>query len=163
MIDGGDLFQQKQTRPRIAQGEGVSFWDGQVTACREISFQARQAVGRQAGRQATRYERVVAGKMRALLIKTSRESRHRHGVSQECGRDAVQGRGWSDRHIHFCAPACTICCELQHCVQLCVQYVVCNCVQHSVCTQDSGRVCVQIVGWSYCQVVVVHLVEWSDY
>ena len=94
-------------------------------------------MGRQAGRQATRYERVVAGKMRALLIKTSRESRH--GVSQECGRDAVQGRGWSDVHIHFCAPACAaICYELQHCV--------CNCVQHSVCTQDSGRVCVQDSG-----------------
>ena len=133
MIDGGDLFQQKQTRPRIAQGEGVSFWDGQVTACREISFQARQALGRQAGRQATRYERVVAGKMRALLIKTSRESRHRHGVSQECGRDAVQGRGWSDRHIHLCAPACTICCELQHCVCITLCATVCAICSEQLC------------------------------
>ena len=57
---------------------------------------------------------------------------------------------------------CNTVCAL-HCVQLCVQYVVSNCVQHSLCTQDSGRVCVQIVGWSYCQVVVVQLVEWSDY
>ena len=133
MIDGGDLFQQKQTRPRIAQGEGVSFWDGQVTACREISFQARQAVGRRAGRQATRYERVVAGKMRALLIKTSRESRHRHGVSQECGRDAVQGRGWSDRHIHFCAPACTISGELQHCVCITLCATVCAICSVQLC------------------------------
>ena len=100
-----------------------------------------------------------------MLCKASRLVRRAHSLLCTCVYNVLCSETLRLQYAVNCDIVCAICCvqlRVQLFVQLCVHLCATVCKTLSVQRIVEGCVC-KIVEWSYCQEVVVQLVEWSDY